>query len=345
MGSHFIEYLLKNGIYGDDLDIIVVDTLTYAGNPASLEHLDKSFITVVQENVKNTELMKGLIQGLEVELIVHFAAETHVDRSLHWPGTFFETNTMGTISLLEAIREIKLMRGKDIRFHYVSTDEVYGNTSEADSFYRSKEHSPFCPSSPYSASKAAADLAVQSYYRTFGLPVTISRPCNNFGERQFPEKFIPHVILQAKDYRPIPIYGDGLQERDWVYAQDCAEMIFNVIKYSANGSAYNVGVRSNINNLNLAKKICRIVDELMPDASKPPRESFIQMVADRPGHDRRYASSYNRLQANADLIPIDFDTALRSTVRWYLEEPTWLQSALARPEMKEWLKRNYEERK
>jgi dTDP-glucose 4,6-dehydratase len=301
IGSNFIEYMLKKY---PDYGLVNLDALTYAGSPDNLKEVaDNPRYRFVQGRIEDGEVVDGLMPGIEV--IVNFAAESHVDRSIVEPQVFMKTNVMGTQVLLDAA-----LRHKVRLFYQISTDEVYG-ALPLDSKERFTEESPLRPNSPYSASKTAADLLVWAYYRTYGLPVVISRCSNNYGPRQHPEKFIPTVILNALHDRPVPIYGDGLYVRDWIHVLDHCHAIDVIMHKGQPGEVYNVGADNELANIDLAMKILSIL-------GKP--EGLLTSVKDRPGHDRRYAIASDKLRRNVGWSPsTQFGQGLADTIRWYSE--------------------------
>jgi dTDP-glucose 4,6-dehydratase len=301
IGSNFVHYMLKQH---PDYHILDLDALTYAGSMENLKEIvENPGHRLVQGRIEDGKLVDGLMPGIDA--VINFAAESHVDRSIVEPQVFIATNVLGTQVLLDAAlrHEVKL-------FCQISTDEVYGAV-ELDSAERFTEESPICPNSPYSASKASADLLVRAYYRTYGLPVVISRCTNNYGPRQHAEKFIPTVILSALRDKPVPIYGDGLYVRDWIHVLDHCRAIDLILHRGKVGEVYNIGGDNEWANIELARKILQIT-------GKP--ENLLQSVPDRPGHDRRYALSSDKLRRDLGWKPsVPFDRGLSETVRWYSE--------------------------
>lgn len=299
IGSNFVHYILQEH---PDYEVVNLDALTYAGSLENLEGvMDNSRHKFVQGRIEDGDLVGQLMEG--IDLVVNFAAESHVDRSILEPQVFIVTNVLGTQVLLDAALkwEVKL-------FYQISTDEVYG-ALELDSTERFTEDSPLCPNSPYAASKTAADLLVRAYHRTFGLPVVISRCSNNYGPRQHPEKFLPTVILNVLHDNPVPIYGDGLYVRDWIHVIDHCRAIDLIMSEGRIGDVYNIGTDNEWANIDLAKKILQIL-------GKP--EDLLQSVTDRPGHDRRYALVGDKLKRELGWKPsISFDQGLTETVSWY----------------------------
>jgi dTDP-glucose 4,6-dehydratase len=276
---------------------------------------------------------------------VHFAAESHVDRSLEGPSAFVQTNILGTFSLLEAARKVWIEENKmdnsQIHFHHISTDEVYGTLAPDDPAFH--ETTPYAPNSPYAASKASSDHLVRSYYHSFGLPITISNCSNNYGPYQFPEKLIPLMIINAITGKPLPIYGDGMQIRDWLYVEDHCEAIWKIIQEGKVGESYNIGGENQPPNLEIVKTICKILDE--KDLPHKPHEDLITYVKDRPGHDRRYAMNIEKIYRELDWQPkYDLEEGLKKTVEWYLENTDWLQAIIKEKDYQKWVQLNYQQR-
>ena len=345
IGSNFVRLLAQ---MDEDFVVTNLDALTYAGSPENLKDLPESFKhELVAGSICDYDLVEKIIRERKIDTIVHFAAETHVDRSIFGPGLFIETNINGTFNLLEAARKVWLTENagsvKDFRFHHVSTDEVYGTLSADDPAF--SEETPYSPNSPYSASKASSDHLVRAYHETYGLPVTITNCSNNYGPNQFPEKFIPVIILNAINGKPIPVYGDGKQIRDWLYVEDHCEAIYHVIKNATTGQTYNVGGDNQPTNLEIIKQVCKILDEMFPDSENTPHESLITYVKDRPGHDRRYAMNINKIGRDLGWEPkMNLEKGLRKTVAWYLDNSDWLQNIQKSDELREWENKNYTER-
>jgi dTDP-glucose 4,6-dehydratase len=337
IGANFVHYWL--GAHPGDR-IVVLDALTYAGNLASLETVrGRAELTFVHGDIRTPGLAARLLRQHEIDTVVHFAAESHVDRSIHGPDAFVDTNVGGTHTLLKAAREVWLDRvgGRDdVRFHQISTDEVYGSLGPSDPAFT--ERSPYSPNSPYAASKAAADHLVRAYHHTYGLPVTTSNCSNNYGPYQFPEKLISLMLVNLLDGKPLPVYGDGQNVRDWLYVEDHCRAIDCVLESGRVGETYNVGGRDEWKNLDIVRLLCRMVDEAFasdqhlarrfpqsPAASGRPSEELITFVKDRPGHDRRYAIDATRIERDLGFCPREsFDTGIRKTLAWYLaNEPWW----------------------
>jgi dTDP-glucose 4,6-dehydratase len=278
---------------------------------------------------------------------VHFAAETHVDRSILGPEQFIQTNIYGTFTLLEAVRQYWLVENafplEEIRFHHVSTDEVFGSLGPGDPPF--SETTPYAPSSPYAASKAASDHLVRAYAHTYRLPVTITNCSNNYGPHQFPEKLIPLMILNALDGRPLPIYGDGQQIRDWLYVEDHCEAIWTVICKGKPSETYNIGGDNQPANLTVITTLCDILDECLPRSPHIPHVSLMQSVPDRPGHDRRYAMDITKIRRELGWQPRQsLASGLLKTVEWYINHPEWVEVIQKQSDYKGWLQRNYDRR-
>jgi dTDP-glucose 4,6-dehydratase len=328
IGSNFIHCLYKSL---SNCRIINFDKLTYAGNPDNLFTIsDDSFYRFVQGDICDMDLLKHLFLEEKIDTVVHFAAESHVDRSIHGPTDFIYTNIVGTFTLLEVVREIWLASGFDVshcRFLHVSTDEVYGSLGETGFF---AESTPYDPRSPYSASKASSDHLVSAYGHTYGLPVLITNCSNNYGPYQFPEKLIPLMINNALFGKVLPVYGDGKNIRDWLFVGDHCEAILTVLEKGEIGRTYNVGGNSERQNIEVVRLICDLVDEMAaPLPSGKPRHELIRFVTDRPGHDRRYAIDASRIKNELGWAPsVTFEEGIRQTVKWYLDNRAWCESIL-----------------
>jgi len=317
IGANFVRYLLAT----DPLvHVINLDLLTYAGSLSNLSDLpDESRHTFVQGNICDRQLVDFLLAKYEIDTIIHFAAESHVDRSISGPGAFVKTNIEGTYTLLEASRQKWLQDKKraveNYRFYHISTDEVYGTlSSDAPPF---RETTPYAPNSPYSASKAASDHLVRAYFHTYGLPVITTNCSNNYGPYQNDEKFIPTVIRCCHEEKPIPVYGDGSNIRDWLYVIDHCRGIDLVLRRGSVGETYNIGGRNEWRNIDIVEHICSIFDELRP--SSAPHRRLISFVADRPGHDWRYAIDARKIERELGWVPKEnFATGIRKTITWYL---------------------------
>lgn len=311
--------------------VLGIDKLTYAGNRNSLTEFDENKdFTLEVADICDTNVMKALFESFRPTSILHLAAESHVDRSIEGPGEFIRTNIEGTYVLLEAARDWKEQSGEEIRFHHVSTDEVYGDLEGTDDLFT--ESTSYDPSSPYSASKAASDHLVRAWGRTYGLPILITNCSNNYGPRQFPEKLIPHMILNALSGKPLPIYGDGSQIRDWLYVEDHAGALLTVLENGMLGETYNIGGHNEKKNLEVVRCLCELLEELAEDEKPKGVEKFedlITYVKDRPGHDVRYAIDASKIERELGWTPKEtFETGLRKTVAWYLENREWWQAIL-----------------
>jgi len=298
-------------------------------------------------DIADAELSVSLFAKFQFDTIVHFAAETHVDRSIHGPAKFIQTNILGTFTLLEAARQAwlvdKILPLDQVRFHHVSTDEVFGMLAPEDPPFNEK--TPYSPNSPYSASKASSDHLVRAYHHTYGLPVTISNCTNNYGPRQFPEKLIPLVILNALQGKPLPVYGDGQQIRDWLYVDDHCQAIGEVLKKGRTGETYAIGGNNQPPNLEIIRDICSILDETFPNSPLRPYANLITYVPDRPGHDRRYAMDISKIEQELDWKPShSLKEGLKSTVNWYLANLDWVEEILDSPAFGEWMESNYTQR-
>jgi dTDP-glucose 4,6-dehydratase len=335
IGSNFITYLLAGGHY--DGRIINCDALTYAGNPANLSAVRRDFpdrYIFQKADICDAALMQDLFTRYEIDAVCHFAAESHVDRSIKRPESFIQTNILGTFNLLEAARA---NAGRFGLFHHVSTDEVYGSLGPTGLF---TEETPYRPNSPYSASKAASDHLVRAYHETYGLPTTLSNCSNNYGPFQFPEKLIPLIVLNAREGKSLPVYGDGRNVRDWLYVEDHCEAIWRIMEKGRRGETYNVGGNSEMENIRIVEMICDLVDEIQPAAGVSRRE-LITFVKDRPGHDRRYAIDFSKLHNDLNWQPREtFGTGLRKTVCWYLENVKWV-AQIQSGEYQHWIAEHY----
>jgi dTDP-glucose 4,6-dehydratase len=346
IGSNFIHYLLRTD---PEVEIVNLDALTYAGSLENLKNLpDPKRHTFVKGDITDRALVDELFAKHKIDTVVHFAAESHVDRSILDPGVFVNTNVIGTFTLLEAARKTwlvdKLVPVEQVRFHHVSTDEVFGTLSKTDPAF--EEETRYAPRSPYAASKASSDHFVRAYGTTYGLPVTISNCSNNYGPRQFPEKLIPLIILNATTGKPLPIYGDGMQIRDWLYVDDHCEGIWKVATEGRVGETYCIGGDNQPPNIEIVKTICGILDELQPDSPFTPHEQLITYVQDRPGHDRRYDINISKIHQELGWQPRwSLQKGLLDTVKWYLNNPEWVEAITAQSDYGSWVKKNYEGRK
>jgi dTDP-glucose 4,6-dehydratase len=321
-----------------------LDKLTYAGNLATLASLkNDSRHVFVQGDIGDRMLVTRLLNDYQPRAIVNFAAESHVDRSIHGPADFIETNIVGSFNLLECAREYwnslqDDTKGK-FRFHHVSTDEVYGSLAPTAPAF--SETHPYEPNSPYSASKAASDHLVRAWFHTYGLPVVTTNCSNNYGPYHFPEKLIPLVILNAINGKPLPIYGDGQQVRDWLYVGDHCAAIRKVLAHGKLGETYNIGGWNEKSNLTVVQSICHILDELKPRTDGQSYAQQITFVRDRPGHDRRYAIDARKIERELGWRPAEtFDTGIRKTVQWYLDNPSWVEGVTS-GSYRDWLQKQY----
>jgi dTDP-glucose 4,6-dehydratase len=323
IGANYLEYLLESDT---SARIVTLDSLTYAGSVENLGAvIDNPRHEFVKGDITDAALVNELINDRQIDTVVHFAAESHVDRSITGPAAFITTNVVGTFTLLEAARTAWLGSGprKDVRFHHVSTDEVFGSLTESDPPF--SETTPYSPNSPYSASKAGSDHLVRAYHHTYGLPVTITNCSNNYGPYQHAEKFIPTVIRSALGEKPIPIYGAGLNIRDWLYVRDHCVAIDKVVRDGVSGETYLVGGRSERRNIDIARLICGILDERSPRKNGKYAE-LLSSVTDRLGHDFRYAIDSSVIERDLGWKPAEtFDTGIRKTVDWYLANPEHLK--------------------
>jgi dTDP-glucose 4,6-dehydratase len=345
IGSNFINYLAETR---PDVSITNLDLLTYAGNLGNLSDLaSNENYQFIKGNICDRDLLDSTLSKYAIDTIVHFAAETHVDRSILGPMQFVETNVIGTATLLEAARNFWLKKNNfeadQVRFHHISTDEVFGSLKPGDLAWT--EDSPYAPNSPYAASKAASDHLVRAYGHTYGLPVSISNCSNNYGPYQFPEKLIPLVILNALGGQKIPVYGDGQQIRDWLYVEDHCDAILKIISGGKPGETYNIGGNNQPANLTIVETICGLLDELVPHSPNFPHAKLISYVPDRPGHDRRYAMDITRIHLELGWSPKNsLESGLRKTVEWYLSNLEFVQSLTGQAGYQDWMKQNYTQR-
>ena len=325
IGSNFIRFILSNG-YADK--IIDLDKLTYAGNPQNLLKYDNDKrYAFVQGDICDQELVQELFLLHKPDVIINFAAESHVDRSIDGPSDFIRTNISGTYTLLQkSLRYYQSLTKEDqksFRFHHISTDEVFGSLDNDGIF---TEETPYDPSSPYSASKASSDHLVRAWHRTYGLPIIISNCSNNYGPYQFPEKLIPLMILNCLQEKPLPVYGTGENIRDWLFVDDHCDAIHTIIEKGEIGETYNVGGNNEIKNIDIVKTICNLLDNIRPSENLKSYQELITFVKDRPGHDFRYAIDSSKLQNKLGWSPKEtFETGIRKTIDWYLDNKTWWQ--------------------
>jgi dTDP-glucose 4,6-dehydratase len=341
IGSNFVLMQRKE----NHLRIINLDVLTYAGNLNNLESLenDPNYI-FVRGSIGDRNLVGKLLKEYRPSAIVNFAAESHVDRSIDGPEDFIQTNVVGTLHLLEEVRRywngLQNNEREEFRFLHVSTDEVYGSLRPEDPAFN--EETPYAPNSPYSASKAASDHLMRAYHHTYGLPTLTTNCSNNYGPRQFPEKLIPLVTLNALKGKPLPVYGDGLNVRDWLYVEDHCEALQLVLEKGKVGEVYNIGGRCERTNIEIVNAICTLLDRVCPNSPFTPHSSLITRVKDRPGHDRRYAIECSKIEKELGWQPKEtFETGLEKTVRWYLDNPGWVESVQTGA-YREWIHRQYD---
>lgn len=327
--------------------LVNLDKLTYAGNPLTLESLKGNpNYTFVHGDICDAALLQQLFETYRFQTVIHFAAESHVDRSIVGPGAFLETNINGTFQLLQAaLAFYKTLDGEEkaaFRFHHISTDEVYGTLEPNDPPF--SETTPYAPNSPYAASKAASDHLVRAWHETYGLPTSMTNCSNNYGPYHFPEKLIPLMITNALNGKPLPVYGDGMQVRDWLYVKDHCSAIRTVLQKGKTGETYNVGGCNQRANIDVVKTLCALLDELVPDSKYAPHAQLITYVQDRPGHDRRYAIDATKLETELGWTPAEtFETGLRKTVEWYLSNSEWVHGVTS-GDYQHWIAQNYEGR-
>jgi len=334
IGSAVIRHIIKNTTDS----VVNIDKLTYAGNVESIATVsDNEHYHFVQADICDAKVMADVFEQYQPTAVMHLAAESHVDRSIDGPADFIQTNIMGTFILLEATRNYWMGLPEDMkllfRFHHISTDEVYGDLGSEGLF---TEETPYEPSSPYSASKASSDHLVRAWNRTYGLPVIVTNCSNNYGPYHFPEKLIPHIILNALAAKPLPIYGDGSQIRDWLYVEDHARALYKVVKEGVIGQTYNIGGHNEKKNIEVVEILCALLDELVPASSNEVTQhlskyrDLITFVKDRPGHDVRYAIDATKIERELDWVPEEsFETGIRKTVEWYLNNESWWARVLS----------------
>ncbi|HUA64214.1 MAG TPA: dTDP-glucose 4,6-dehydratase [Alphaproteobacteria bacterium] len=324
IGSNVIHHVIDRP---EVTKLVNLDCLTYAGHPANLTKVSNhpKYVFEKVDLRDKTETLR-VVRQHQITHVMHLAAESHVDRSISGPGDFIHTNVTGTFHLLEACRACWAGNGASARFHHVSTDEVFGSLGPTGFF---TETTPYAPNSPYSASKASSDMLVRAYHHTYGLPTVITNCSNNYGPYQFPEKLIPVVIQSALARKPIPVYGDGMNVRDWLYVRDHAEALWTVLTRGKIGETYNIGGHNEWANIRIVETICDLIDELKPEAGGQTRK-LIQFVKDRPGHDRRYAIDASKIEQELGWTPAHkFEDGIRETVRWYIENQAWVKIVLA----------------
>ncbi|WP_034428285.1 dTDP-glucose 4,6-dehydratase [Acinetobacter sp. CIP 102529] len=323
IGSAVVRHIIKN----TDDEVLNLDKLTYAGNLESLNEISGNPRYQFQQvDICDADKLADVFTMFKPDVVMHLAAESHVDRSIDGPTAFIQTNIVGTYTLLEAARQywqgLEESKKTHFRFHHISTDEVYGDLEGTTDLFT--ETTSYAPSSPYSASKASSDHLVRAWHRTYGLPVIVTNCSNNYGPYHFPEKLIPLVILNALDAKPLPVYGNGQQIRDWLFVEDHARALYKVVTEGVVGETYNVGGHNEKQNIEVVKTICKILDELKPQANGQTYESLITFVKDRPGHDLRYAIDATKIAKELGWVPEEtFETGIRKTVLWYLENLEW----------------------
>ncbi len=342
IGSAVVRYLIDS----TDSKVVVVDKLTYAGNLQSLASIaDDERFAFEQVDICDAIELARVFSQYKPKWIMHLAAESHVDRSIDGPGEFIQTNVIGSYQLLEASRNyfasLSVADKENFKFHHISTDEVYGDLEGTTDLFT--EDTPYSPSSPYSASKASSDHLVRAWHRTFGLPVVITNCSNNYGPYHFPEKLIPLVILNALEGKPLPIYGDGMQIRDWLYVEDHAKALVKVVSEGKIGETYNIGGHNEKANIDVVKTICTILDELVPSQLGTVKKyaELITYVKDRAGHDVRYAIDASKIEKELGWLPQEsFETGIRKTVEWYLSNTDWTSNVQS-GEYKDWVHKQY----
>ncbi|HLH55822.1 MAG TPA: dTDP-glucose 4,6-dehydratase [Verrucomicrobiae bacterium] len=325
IGSNLIQHVIDR----PEVERLVnLDCLTYAGHLANLRMVDKNPKYVFEKvDLRDKTAVLDVVNRHQISHVMHLAAESHVDRSITGPGDFIHTNVVGTFNLLEACRACWTDPGTATRFHHVSTDEVYGSLGPTGFF---TETTPYAPNSPYSSSKAASDMLVRAYHHTYGLNTVITNCSNNYGPYQFPEKLIPVVIQSVMARKPVPVYGDGMNVRDWLYVRDHAQALWTVLTRGKNAETYNIGGHNEWANIRIVELICDLIDEMAPQLGGGSRK-LITFVKDRPGHDRRYAIDASKIQKELGWVPAhNFEQGIRETVRWYLDHQAWVREVLGR---------------
>lgn len=343
IGSAVVRHIINNT--GDE--VVNVDKLTYAGNLESLSSVSSSSRYRFEKvDICDREEVERVIQSHQPDVIMHLAAESHVDRSISGPSEFIQTNIVGTYVLLEAARQYWMSldeaRKAAFRFHHISTDEVYGDLEGPEDLFT--ETTPYQPSSPYSASKASSDHLARAWARTYGLPVLVTNCSNNYGPYHFPEKLIPLMILNAVEGKPLPVYGKGNQIRDWLYVEDHARALYKVVTEGVVGETYNIGGHNEKQNIEVVNTLCSLLDELLPDSPHRPHAQLITYVQDRPGHDMRYAIDASKIQRELGWTPEEtFETGIRKTVEWYLANTEWVAHVKS-GSYQNWVEQQYSQR-
>ncbi|MDY6950458.1 MAG: dTDP-glucose 4,6-dehydratase [Thermodesulfobacteriota bacterium] len=336
IGTNFVRYLLMDSDFSGR--VVNVDKLTYAGNPENLADMAKRFsgrYVFVKADIGDRDAMARVFRDYDIDAVCHFAAESHVDRSIKGPAAFIQTNIVGTFNLLELARD---HQDRLELFHHISTDEVFGSLGE-DGFFT--EETSYKPNSPYSASKAASDHLVRAYHKTYGLPITVSNCSNNYGPFQFPEKLLPLVILNALEGKPLPVYGDGKHVRDWLYVEDHCRAIWTIMKEGTRGETYNVGGNREMENIAMVEMICDILDDREGLKDGRSRRELISFVKDRPGHDRRYAIDCSKLRQALGWTPREsLETGIVKTIDWYVHNQGWVNRVRS-GEYQAWMAEQY----
>jgi len=341
IGSNFIRYVFEETNFNGK--IINLDKLTYAGNPENLADIEKKMggktYFFEKADICDLERIKTIFKKYNIDTVIHFAAESHVDRSIFGPGEFIQTNIIGTFTLLETVREIWKDR-KDVLFHHVSTDEVYGSLGETGFFY---ENTPYDPRSPYSSSKASSDHLVKAYHHTYHIPITVSNCSNNYGPYQFPEKLLPLMINNILEEKPLPVYGDGKNIRDWLFVKDHNSAVWLIVQNGNTGETYNIGGENEWENLRLVETLCEKMEKIQ-NKPKGYYKKLVTFVKDRPGHDRRYAINCDKIKKELGWKQsVNFDQGLDLTIDWYLKNKDWA-ARIKSGEYKNWVEKNYQER-
>lgn len=341
IGANFVRYMLG---HNSEVKVITLDALTYAGNKENLANLpNMSNHTFIEGDIRDEHLVAKIFDQFRIDTVVHFAAESHVDRSILGPAAFVQTNILGTFVLLETARNQWEGGFEGKRFHHVSTDEVFGSLAPDDPAF--SEETSYDPRSPYSASKASSDHLVRAYSHTYGLPITLTNCTNNYGPYQYPEKLIPVIITNCLQGKSIPVYGDGKQVRDWLYVDDHCDAIYKVLTEGREGETYNVGGNNQPTNLEIIHELCRILDDRLPESPYIPHKNLITFVTDRPGHDRRYAMNITKISKELGWAPREsLATGLEKTVDWYLSHLDWVDNIRSESVYADWMDKNYKQR-
>lgn len=345
IGSNFIHYALSKE---KDIHIVNLDALTYSGNLDNLKTLKESErYRFIKGDICNQEGISCLFRQNQFDAVVHFAAESHVDRSIQNPMQFIQTNVVGTANLLrnslDYWERLDQKAKSSFRFLHISTDEVFGSLEKDEPAF--SETTPYAPNSPYAASKASSDHLVRSYFHTYKFPAIITNCSNNYGPYQFPEKLIPLIILKAIKGEALPIYGDGQQIRDWLYVNDHCRALWSVLKKGKTGETYNIGGGNQPTNLEIVNTLCAILDKELPDSPYKPHKQLIRFVDDRPGHDRRYAMNIGKIKKEIGWKPAEnLDSGLQKTVDWYLKNMDWVEKIINSPDYRDWMRANYAKR-